>query len=94
MTKYLNIKLIGDKHTGRTKVDWLNPLNREKNDMTVTKELTKKEQLTTTFKIILTKLIEKYMDNTWLPDYNDRDADANDTTNELLKEVSIRTDLR
>ena len=59
-----------------------------------TKELTKKEQLTTIFKKILTALIEKYMDNTWLPDYNDRDTDANTTANELLKEVSIRTDLR
>jgi len=60
----------------------------------ITKELTRKEQLENAFNKILTKLIEKYMDNTWLPDYSDRDRDASTTTNILLREVSIRTNLK
>ena len=56
--------------------------------------MTKKEQLKVAFKGVLIKLIEKYMDNGWLPDYNDRDADANATAGLLLKEVSIRTPLK
>ena len=95
MNKFIQLRLYGDPHTGRTQIimeDSKNITFNKKGEMKKMTELTKKEQLKKVFKTILHSYLCTSIHRRNKPDYDDEEID--EISDELLKEVSIRAALK